>query len=90
MEKLNPFVVGGALAITFAALYSACAAAFAVAPATTLGYFDAWFHGLNLAGLQAGAKPLTLGGFLYGLAGLTAYAFVAGTLFGAAYNLLRR
>ncbi len=90
MEKLNPFVVGGALAVTTAALYSVCAAAFALAPSATLDFFDTWFHGLNLAGLQAGAKPFTLGGFLYGLAGLTGYALIAGLLFGTVYNLLRR
>lgn len=90
MEKLNPFVVGGALAVTFAALYSACAAAFAVAPAATLGFFDAWFHGLNLAGLQAGAKPFTPGLFLYGLVGIAAMAFASGVVFAASFNLLRR
>ncbi len=108
MEKLNPWVVGGALAITAVVLYSACAVAFALAPSATLDFFgdrtepraacqgrhgcgfNAWFHGLNLAGLQAGAKPFTLGGFIYGLAGLTGYALAAGLLFGAAYNRLRR
>ncbi|OGI39825.1 MAG: hypothetical protein A2140_03270 [Candidatus Muproteobacteria bacterium RBG_16_62_13] len=90
MEKLNPWVVGGALAVTAAVLYSACAAAFVLAPSATLGFFDAWFHGLNLADLQAGAKPFTVGGFVYGLAGIVAYAFVSGVVFAACYNLLRR
>jgi hypothetical protein len=89
MERLSPLIVGGALAITAAALYSVCAAAFAIAPAATLGFFDAWFHGLNLAGLQAGAKPFTLGVFVYGLVGLTVSAFVSGAVFAVSYNLLR-
>lgn len=90
MEKLNPLVVGGALAVTAAAFYSVCAMAFAIAPAATLGFFDAWFHGLNLAGLQVGAKPFTVGGFLYGLIGIVVYAFASGVVFAASYNLLRR
>lgn len=90
MEKLNPPVVGGALAVTAAVLYGACAVAFALWPAATLDFFNAWFHGLNLAGLQAGAKPFTVGGFLYGLAGIAVYAFVGGAVFAASYNLLRR
>lgn len=90
MEKLNPWVMGAALAITFVAVYALCAAAFAVAPAATIGFFNAWFHGLNLAGLQVGAKPFTLGVFLYGTAGIAAVAFVCGVVFAASYNLLRR
>ncbi len=90
MEKLNPWVVGGALAITAAVLYGACATAFALAPGATLDFFNVWFHGLNLTGLQAGAKPFTAGGFLYGLAGIVAYAFVSGAVFAASYNRLRR
>jgi hypothetical protein len=90
MTKLNPWVVGAALAITLAALYSACAAAFAIAPAATIDFFNAWFHGLNLAGLQTGAKPFTFGVFLYGTAGIAAVAFVCGVVFAASYNLLRR
>jgi len=90
MQRVNPWVCGGALAITLTALYSVCAAAFAAAPSATLEFFNAWFHGLNLAGLQAGAKPFTFGGFLYGLAGLTASGFAGGAIFAGAYNLLLR
>lgn len=90
MEKLNVWAVGGALAITFAAMYALCAAAFALAPGATLEFFNAWFHGLNLAGLQPGAKSFTVGGFLYGLVGIAVYAFVGGVVFAASYNLLRR
>ncbi len=89
MTKLNPWAAGAALAITLAALYSACAAAFAIAPAATIDFFNAWFHGLNLAGLQAGAKPFTLGVFVYGLVGLTVSAFVCGVVFAVSYNLIR-
>lgn len=90
MEKLNVWAVGASLAITFAAMYTLCAAAFALAPSATLDFFNAWFHGLNLAGLQAGAKPFTVGVFLYGLIGIVVFAFVSGVVFAASYNLLRR
>lgn len=90
MERLNPWVMGAALAITFVAVYALCATAFAVAPTTTIDFFNAWFHGLNLAGLQAGAKPFTPGVFLYGLVGVAVFAFVCGALFATSYNWLRR
>jgi hypothetical protein len=90
MEKLNPWVMGAALAVTFVVVYALCAAAFAIAPTATIGFFNAWFHGLNLAGLQTGAKPFTFGVFLYGTTGIAAVAFVCGVVFATSYNLLRR
>jgi hypothetical protein len=90
MEKLNPWVMGAALAITFVAVYALCAAAFAIAPTATIDFFNTWFHGLNLAGLQVGAKPFTFGVFLYGAVGIAVVAFVCGAVFAASYNLLRR
>ena len=90
MTKLNPWVVGVALTITFVAVYAFCAAAFAIAPTATIDFFNAWFHGLNLAGLQTGAKPFTFGVFLYGTVGIAAVAFVGGAVFAISYNLLRR
>jgi hypothetical protein len=90
MEKLNLWVMGAALAITFVAVYALCALAFAIAPVTTIDFFNAWFHGLNLAGLQVGAKPFTFGVFLYGVAGIAVVAFVCGVVFATSYNLLRR
>jgi hypothetical protein len=59
-------------------------------PAATLGFFSAWFHGLNLAELQTGAKPFTVGVFVYGLIGVTGFGFVCGAIFATSYNLLRR
>lgn len=70
MKKLNGWVVGGALVITLGVLYTICAVAFALVPLATLEFFNAWFHGLSLAETQSGAKPFTLGLFVYGLAGL--------------------
>ncbi len=90
MDRLTAWRVGTALAITFAAIYIVCATAFALWPGGTLGFFNAWFHGLNLAGLQTGAKPFDLSVFVYGFIGVGVFAFVAGAVFAGSYNLLRR
>ena len=81
MNKLNPWVIGLALALATAVMYTACAAAFALWPQATLEFFNAWSHGLNFAGMQGGAKPFTLGLFVYGLVGVSASAFVTGALY---------
>ncbi len=88
MNKLNPWVTGTALALALSVLYTGCAAAFALWPQATLEFFNAWFHGLNLAGMQSGAKPFTLGLFVYGLVGLSASAFVTGALYALFANWL--
>lgn len=88
MNKLNPWVIGVALALALAVLYTVCAGAFALWPQATLEFFNAWFHGLNLDGMQSGAKPFTIGLFIYGLAGLSASAFVTGALYALFANWL--
>ena len=91
MNKPDPLITGFAAAITFAVLYAACALAFLLFPDATLGFVDAWFHGLDLSQLKpAGGIELTLGTFMYGLAGVSVTAFVAGFLFTTASSLLRR
>ncbi len=90
MNTLNPWTTGVALAVTLAIVYALCAAAFALWPAATLDFFNAWFHGLNLAGLQAGAKPFTVGVFVYGLVDIVAFGLVTGAVFAVSYNLAGR
>lgn len=90
MDRLYPWVMGAALTVTFVVVYALCAAAFAIAPTATIDFFNAWFHGLNLAGLQVGAKPFTFGVFFYGTVGIAIFAFVCGVVFATSYNLLRR
>jgi len=85
---LAPTRFGGALAVTGAAAYLVCAAAFALWPDGTLDFFNALFHGVDLAPLKPGRKPLTLGVFVYGLAGIVVAAFLSGVVFAVAYNLL--
>ena len=81
MNKLNPWVTGIALALALTVLYTVCAGAFALWPQATLAFFNAWFHGLNFAGMQGGATPFTIGLFVYGLVGVSASAFVTGALY---------
>lgn len=89
MDRLNPLVTGLTLALTVALMYATCAAAFALWPQPTLGFFNAWFHGLDITALPSGGKPFTFGLFLYGFAGLTAYGFVIGALYALIHNLIR-
>lgn len=91
MKRLNKGVTGLASALTAAAVYTACAAAYALWPEATLGFFNAWFHGLDLALLvPAGGNGWTLGVFAYGLAGVTLAGFFIGVVYAAAHNLVTR
>jgi 2TM family of unknown function (DUF5676) len=91
MEKLSPVAVGLTSAITFSIIFTACAIAVALAPDMTVGFFNAWFHGLDLSLLKpAGGKPLTLGQYVYGLPGVALVSFVTGALFSFIYNLVMR
>lgn len=77
----RPLALGFATTVTFCALYVACAIAF----------FNNWFHGIDLAALEPpGGRPITIGAFVAGLAGVVAVAFPAGTLLGWVYERLRR
>jgi len=91
MKKLDALTTGFAAAITVAVMYAVCALAFALFPDATLGFFDAWFHGLDLGPLKpAGGMALTASSFVYGLFGVSVTAFVAGFLFAVVNNFLKR
>jgi hypothetical protein len=80
MEKLSPVAVGVTSALTFAIVFTTCAIALALAPDATVGFFNAWFHGLDLSLLKpAGGKPLTLAQYAL-------VSFVTGALFALLYN----
>lgn len=87
MNKMNPCAVGGALAITAAIVYLACALAVYLWPGGTLEFFNAWFHGLDLNALKT-TKPFTFGTLLYGLGSAAVTAFLAGAVFAVSYNLI--
>jgi len=90
MDRLNPWIIGCTASVTFAIVFTVCALAVVLFPDGTVGFFNAWFHGLDLTLLKPpGGRPLALGQFFYGLAGVVATSFIVGTLFAAVYNLIR-
>ena len=91
MARLQLWSFGCAGAVTFSMLYIACALAVALFPDGAIAFFNAWFHGLDLALLKPpGGRPLTLGQFVYGLISAAAVSFAAAALLAAFYNLLVR
>jgi hypothetical protein len=84
-NKLSIMATGIALAITFALMSALCALAFIVWPNTTLDFFGAFMHGLDLKTVKS-AAPITLTRVLYGVVGLGIVGFVAGVVFASAYN----
>jgi len=89
MDKMNTLGAGIALAVTFALLSALCAVAFALAPDSTIDFFGAFMHGLDLKAVRS-AAPLSLGRVLYGIVGLSIIGFIAGFAFAWTYNLTRR
>jgi hypothetical protein len=90
MDRLNPWILGTTAAITFSILSTICALAVVLFPDGTIGFFNAWFHGLDLTLLKPpGGRPLTLGQFVYGLFGVAVTSFIVGAVFATVYNLLR-
>ena len=88
MNRLQPWQFGFAGAVTFSILYCACALAVALFPDSTIGFFNAWLHGLDLALLRPpGGRPLTLGQFVYGLLSAAAVSFAMTASLAGFYNL---
>lgn len=91
MNRLQPWSFGFAGAVTFSVLYTACALAVALFPEGTIGFFNGWFHGLDLTLLKRpGGRPLTLGQFFYGLVSAAAVSFAIAASLAGFYNLLAR
>lgn len=84
--RLAPLRFGSALAASAAVIYSICALAVALWPDGAIDFFNAWFHGIDLAPLKAGRKPFALAIFVYGLVGVALTAFIGGVLLAAFYN----
>lgn len=87
--KLNPWQVGSAMALTAAVISVVCTVAVFLFPDGTVGFVNAWVHGLDLTLLMSN-KPWTLGGLAYGLFGVTLTGFLGGALFAVCYNLIGR
>lgn len=88
MEKISALAVGTALGITLVFLSALCAVAFTLSPEATLDFFGAFAHGIDFTAIKSTA-PISLGRSLYGALGLGIIGFVAGTIFGVTYNLVR-
>ncbi len=89
MEKLSTVSVGVALGITFAFLSILCAITFALWPDATIGFFNAFTHGLDLNKART-TTPVSFGSVLYGVIGLGIVGFVAGVVFASAYSAFSR
>ena len=89
MEKLNPWRVGGAMALTVAVISLVCTVAVFLFPDGMIDFANAWMHGLDLTLLKSD-KPWTLGGLAYGLLGATLTGFLSGALFACSYNLMSK
>ena len=79
---LSPLRTGAAFALTIAVLYLGCFLLMLLAPGTVLWIFSTWVHGLNLAPLTTNPPPVHVGRGLIGLVLISAYAFVAGGIYG--------
>lgn len=91
MNRLQPWSFGLAGAVTFSVLYTACALAVLLFPDGTIGFFNAWFHGLDLNLLKpTGGRPLTLGQYIYGLVSAAAVSFAVTASLAGFYNLFAR
>lgn len=86
MDRLNPWRVGSATALTAASLSILCAVAVYLFPEQTLSFANSWTHGLDLTVLRSN-KPWTLDGVAMGLFNVTITGFLVGALFACCYNL---
>ena len=89
MEKLNPWYVGSAMALTAAVASLVCTAAGYISPDGMINFVNAWVHGLDWVVLKSD-KAWTLGGLAYGLFGVTLTGFLGGVLFACSYNLVSK
>ena len=87
MEKLNPWRVGGAMALTAAVISLVCTVAVFLFPDGAVNFVNAWVHGLDLGVLKSD-KAWTLGGLACGLFGVSLTGFLSGALFACCYNLV--
>ena len=91
MNRLQTWSFGFAGAVTFSVLYTVCALAVVFFPDGTIGFFNAWFHGLDLTLLKPpGGRPLTLSQYIYGLISAAAVSFVVAASLAGFYNLFAR
>ncbi len=86
MNKLSTLSVGIALGVTLALLSVLCALAFAIWPDTTLYFFGAFTHGLDLSTIKS-TEPMSAGRLVSGVLGLGIVGLVAGVIYASIYNI---
>ena len=89
MDRLSPFSVGLATALTFIVLNTLCAAVVALWPDAALNVVGSFAHGLDLRSVKS-TDPMGIGRFFVGLISLGVIGFIGGALFAWFYNLLSR
>lgn len=91
MTRLQPWSFAFAGAMTLSVLYRACARAVALFPDNTIGFFNTWFHGLQLKLLRPPAgRSLTLGQFIEGRGSAAVVSFATVASLGGFYHLSAR
>ena len=91
MNRLGHWQFGFAAAATFSVFYAVCALAVVLFPDGTIGFFNTWFHGLDVSLLKPpGGRPLTLIQFFYGLVGVAVVSFAFAATLAGVYNLFVR
>ncbi|GBG14776.1 MFS transporter [Novimethylophilus kurashikiensis] len=88
MNKLNPWQVGGAMALTLAIINVICAILVSLFPDLIVSFVNAWTHGIDLTVLQT-SKSMTLGSVILGVINVAVTGFLVGSLYAACYNLFR-
>lgn len=86
MEKLAPWRIGSALALTAAIVNILCAATVYLFPDGTINFVNSWMHGIDFAALRID-KPWTIGNLVLGLFNSALAGFVIGALFAWCRNV---
>lgn len=87
MDKLNPWRVGSATALTAAMINLICAVAVYMFPAATISFVSSWAHGFDL-NILLSKTPLTFDGIADGIFNVMLTGFLIGVLFALFYNLV--
>ncbi len=91
MNRLQIWSFGLAGAVTFSVLYTVCALAVVLFPDGTIGFFNAWFHGMDLTLLKPpGGRALTLRQYIVGFVSAAAVSFAVAATLAGFYNLFAR
>jgi hypothetical protein len=85
---LRPIPLANAAAIVAAILYVLCALFVAIAPGAFAEVVQSWFHGVQLADMEADGAGVTAGRFLLGVATFVATTWASAAALAALYNRL--